>query len=95
MWRHITPPFKVSYAHNGMQLWQDTTNACNQFSDNQSLCVRVCALRTLDVTHWKFVLPFLCIILVERTHSAQINLFLLQATLAIIISGDQDVAGGY
>ncbi len=38
---------KVSNAHNGMQLCQDTTNAYSEFSDNQSEC----ALRTFEVTH--------------------------------------------
>ncbi len=53
---------KVSYAHNGMQLLQVTTNACNEYPDNQSVCAQASALRTLEVPHWKSmsnVLPIL------------------------------------
>ncbi len=39
-----------------MPLFQDTTNAYSEFSDNQSEC----ALRTLEVTHYKFM-PYLFI----------------------------------
>ncbi len=64
--QHITPLFKVSY---GMQLWQDTTNACGQFPDKQSAC----ALRTLEFTHWKFMLHFLLTTLIKRANYVLIN----------------------
>ncbi len=41
-----------------MQIWQDTTNAFSQFTDNPSLCAKVYAQRALEVTHWKFMLHF-------------------------------------
>ncbi len=63
-----------------MQLLQDTTNAYSQLPDNQS----VCALRTLEDTHWKFMPHFLSGQLIKRTHSALINFSLQQASLAIV-----------
>ncbi len=57
---------KVSYAHNGMPLLQATTNACNEYPDNQSVCAHVCALRTLEVPHWKSMSNVLPIILIEH-----------------------------
>ncbi len=73
-------PVATNHARNGMQLLQDTTNAHSQLPDNQS----VCALRALEVTHWKFIPHLLSGKLIKRTHSALLHFSLQQASLAFV-----------
>ncbi len=59
LWRDINSTFKaiyvkIIYAHNSMQIWQDTTKAFSQFQDNLSVWTKVCAQIALEVIHWKF-----------------------------------------
>ncbi len=51
VWLNETHFVQTTFLPNGMQLWQDTNNACSQFPDNQGPPLEVYTTLLVSITH--------------------------------------------